>query len=286
MNEDQSLPIEAGDEVVAEAEVEVEAQEEPQGELDAETESEATDGEAPEGEPEDGEDGTESKSKARRERRKAELARLREAEAEASRKAEERKREVERLRAEAEKLPQPKLENFRDYDEYQAALMAYHSMKAVDERDRQRLMHEAEIDARRAAEARQMQAYEAARNWEAQKAEARTKYPDFEAVALDNSVPISDELAAAIKQSDVAADVAYFLGKNPAQAKFISALAPIEMARAVGYLEASVSAPKPKTVSAAPAPIKPVQSKASAIPDPDSLDNEQWRKLRNSGKLK
>ena len=286
MTDDQSPALEAGDEVVteeAETEAKTEATEAdaPEGDQADETEEQA------EGEAEEGADdeSAESKSKARRERRKAELARLREAEAEAQRKADAARKEVERLQAEAEKLPEPKLENFNDYDKYQAALMAYHSIKAVDERERQRLLQDAESDARRADEARQMRDREAAQHWEAQIEDGRSKYEDFEAIALNPNLPISQEMGRVILQSDVAADVTYHLGKNPRIAEQIAGMEPMDMARAIGRLEANLTAPKPKTVSEAPAPIKPVKSKATAVPDVSKMTNEEYRRYRETGKL-
>ena len=49
--------------------------------------------------------------------------------------------------------------------------------------------------------------------------EARNKYDDFEQVAYNPSVRITDVMAETIRASDVGPDVAYYLGSNPKEAE-------------------------------------------------------------------
>ena len=55
-----------------------------------------------------------------------------------------------------------------------------------------------------------------------------------------------------ILTSDVGADVAYHLGQNRALAAQIAEMNPVEAARAIGRIEASIVAPKPRTETKAP----------------------------------
>ena len=56
--------------------------------------------------------------------------------------------------------------------------------------------------------------------------DARSKYDDFEQVAYNPKLPITDVMAQSIQASDVGPDVAYYLGANPKEAARISKLAP------------------------------------------------------------
>jgi hypothetical protein len=119
--------------------------------------------------------------------------------------------------------------------------------------------------------------------------EARSKYDDFEAVAYNPDLPITDEMAEVIKDSALGPDVAYHLGKNPAEARRIARLSPLAQARELGKIEATLASNPPvKKVSSAPDPIKPVGSRSSNPTydptDPRSvktLSDGDWIKARN-----
>lgn len=73
------------------------------------------------------------------------------------------------------------------------------------------------------------------------------KYRDFDAVINGGLAPfLNDAMREEIAASDVGHEVAYWLGKNPAEAARIAALDPRSLAREVVKLEAKVTAaPKP-----------------------------------------
>lgn len=73
------------------------------------------------------------------------------------------------------------------------------------------------------------------------------KYKDFDAVINGGLSPfLSDALREEIAESDNGADVAYWLGKNPAEAQRLSTLSPRALAREVVKLEAkAIAPPKP-----------------------------------------
>lgn len=98
-----------------------------------------------------------------------------------------------------------------------------------------------------------------------QKADKATeRYPDFQAVVSNPSLPINESMAEFIAESDQGADVAYFLGKNPGKAYEISQLSPVRAARELVRIETDLAARPQARVSRAPEPITPVGSRGSA----------------------
>lgn len=93
--------------------------------------------------------------------------------------------------------------------------------------------------------------------------EARNKYDDFEQVAYNPQLRVTDTMAETIKASDIGPDLAYWLGSNPKEADRISRLSPIMQAREIGKIEAKlgIEPPQKKTTSA-PEPIRPVSARA------------------------
>lgn len=287
MTDDQTPAREAGDEVV-QTEVEQteapEAVESTQGQDNhqpAEVESEAQEGEA--------ETEEKSKSAERRERRKAQQEALRQKTEQAEREAREAQQRLEAAQLAASNLKEPTLEDFGgDYDRFNAGLAAFYAVSGIEKREAERLQAEATERAAQAAQAKQMQIQEAAQNWEAQRAEAPAKYPDFEAVVSrpDNPImqPHNAEFGTMVAGSDVAADLAYLLSKDTALAQQIAALPPAAMGREIGKLEAQLSAPKPKTTTTAPDPINPVRgTKATASKNPADMTPEEFAKWRDGG---
>ncbi len=93
--------------------------------------------------------------------------------------------------------------------------------------------------------------------------DARVKYDDFEQVAYNPKLRITDAMAETIKASAVGPDLAYWLGSNPKEADRISRLSPLLQAREIGKIEAKLSAePIQKKTTSAPDPIRPVGARA------------------------
>jgi len=117
---------------------------------------------------------------------------------------------------------------------------------------------------------------DAAKDWAARTAEAATRYDDYEAVAMNNSLPISDAMAEAITESDLGPDILYKLGQNPAEARRISSLSPVKQAIEIGRLETLVEGsegvePVPKRLTTAPAPGKRLAGKVTPQKDPSKM---------------
>jgi hypothetical protein len=111
-------------------------------------------------------------------------------------------------------------------------------------------------------------------------AEIREQHPDYDAVALNPHLPITETMVEVLQSSGKGAEVLYHLGKNPSEAARIARLSPYAAAAELGRLEASLSQPKKQT--AAPDPIAPVSGTGGAqTTDTSKMTAEQYREYRN-----
>lgn len=251
---------------------------EPEGEAtEGQIEGQAAEGEKPE---------EKSDSAKRREREKAYRARL-QSEAEQARADAENAKATKRAILEAgKKEAPPKEADFPDPIEYAAAKAIWGAEQRYREREANRADESAQSAEARVQEITEREQAVIAEAWTAQVADAKLRYADFDAVALSKDVPITAVMGQIIATSDVGADVAYFLGQNRARAAQIAAMNPVEAARAIGRIEASVQAPKPRTETNAPAPISPVRGSAGASLNPDKLSMEDYIAGRRAGKIR
>jgi len=101
----------------------------------------------------------------------------------------------------------------------------------------------------------------------------RDKYEDFDQVAYNPRLPITDAMAQTIQASEIGPEIAYFLGSNPKEADRISRLTPFVQAKEIGKIEAKLAANPPiKTTTKAPEPIAPVGARSSNAPAYDTTD--------------
>ena len=113
--------------------------------------------------------------------------------------------------------------------------------------------------------------------------EARAKYDDFEQVAYNPQLRVTDAMAETIKASDMGPDLAYWLGTNPKEADRISRLAPLLQAREIGKIEAKLgSNPLVKPTTSAPAPISPVTARTSGSSSYDTTDPRSTKTMTDS----
>jgi hypothetical protein len=124
---------------------------------------------------------------------------------------------------------------------------------------------------------------------------AREKYDDFEQVAYNPKLPITNVMAEAIQSSDIGPDLAYYLGSNPKDAERISRMSPLSQAKEIGKIEAKLSSNPPvKKTTSAPAPISPVTARSSGAPaydttDPRSIKNmsaSEWIEAERARQMK
>jgi len=112
---------------------------------------------------------------------------------------------------------------------------------------------------------------------------AREKYSDFEQVAYNPKLPITNVMAETIQSSDIGAELAYYLGSNPKEADRISRMAPYAQAKEIGKIEAKLSDNPPvKKSTSAPAPISPVTARVSGNPSYDTTDPRSTKTMSTS----
>lgn len=144
-----------------------------------------------------------------------------------------------------------------------------------------RIEHEAEQRAQRKLDERQKreQQERVAEGFREKAEKASERYPDFQSVVGDPRLPINAAMAEYIADSELGADVAYFLGKNPDRAGDIAEMSPVRAARELARIEAELAAKPKATPSNAPEPIKPVgtrgKASASSLPSDDD-DIDTW----------
>jgi len=113
--------------------------------------------------------------------------------------------------------------------------------------------------------------------------EARSKYDDFEQVAYNPKLSITDVMAEAIRVSENGPDVAYYLGSNPKDAERISRMSTLMQAKEIGKIEAKLASDPPvKRTTSAPAPISPVTARSSGAPSYDTTDPRSIKTMSDS----
>ena len=113
--------------------------------------------------------------------------------------------------------------------------------------------------------------------------EARSKYDDFEQVAYNPKLPVTEVMAETIRSSDIGPELAYYLGTNPKDAERISRLAPLAQAKEIGKIEAKLASDPPmKRTTSAPAPISPVTARSTGSPAYDTTDPRSTKTMTDS----
>jgi len=182
---------------------------------------------------------------------------------------EQRKWEREQSRRAAEVTPPPAplppVDSFADAQSYAEALA---EQKAQ------------ELLARREAAQQQTAVLEAYHDLEE---EARVKYDDFEQVAYNPNLRVTDAMAQTIQASDIGPEVIYYLGSNPKESERIARLPVLLQAKEIGKIEAKlVSDPPVKRTSTAPAPIAPVTARTSGSNSYDTTDPRSIKSMSTS----
>ncbi len=101
----------------------------------------------------------------------------------------------------------------------------------------------------------------------------REKYDDYEQVAYNPTLPVTEVMAETIRASDMGPELLYHLGTNPKEALRIARLSPFLQAKEIGRMEAKLAADPPKKkTSTAPAPIAPVNARGGSEKSFDTTD--------------
>ncbi len=120
--------------------------------------------------------------------------------------------------------------------------------------------------------------------------------PDYFEVISNPYLRISQDMVDVIADTDNPAALAYYLGKNPQEAERISAMNLAGVARAIGRIEAELSAPPPlrqitpKTVTKAPPPVTTLTGAPAVVKSLEEMSmreyDEQRRKERKQKGLR
>jgi len=112
---------------------------------------------------------------------------------------------------------------------------------------------------------------------------ARDKYDDFEQVAYNPKLTITNVMAETIQSSDIGPELAYYLGSNPKDADRISRMSPLSQAKEIGKIEAKLAAEPPvRRTTSAPAPISPVNARSTGAPSYDTTDPRSTKNMTTS----
>ena len=173
---------------------------------------------------------------------------------------EQRKWEREQAAKAAEKqlkapVEIPPIEQFNSPDEYADALAERKAEELLARREQARMQSEI------------------IESYHDKEEDARNKYDDFEQVAYNPKLPITNVMAETIQSSDIGPELAYYLGSNPKEADRISRMTPLSQAKEIGRIEAKLaSAPPIKKTTSAPAPISPVTARSAGAAVLDTTD--------------
>jgi len=216
-----------------------------------------------------------------------------------TKKASELERQLEVERADKERLLQlnkpktqekqpadnsgePNPDNFETYAEYNKALVRYEAKLIRDEEKQQ----EAEQRTR-------SEMAEAGKNFEKKVELAKSKYDDFDEV-FDPDLQVSGAMQAVMLDSDVGAELAYYLCKNPNEAAEIANMHPLQATRKMALIEAKLlkdsddgedSVVETKKISAAPKPVTPIKSGNGGVQkDPNKMNFKEYKAYRAAQK--
>jgi hypothetical protein len=130
----------------------------------------------------------------------------------------------------------------------------------------------------------------------------REKYEDFDAVAMDKDLMITDAMTELILESEVSADIMYYLGQNPDEAAEIAKLTPLKIAKKFVEIELKLKEgegdeeeeeipPPPvkppivkKKLTKTPEPITPVRETGAVDKDPSQMNAKEYRAWRERNK--
>src|SRR5574343_292465 len=162
-------------------------------------------------------------------------------------------------------LPEPKSDQFETYDDY------------VDAR----------ADWRAKVNLRQFQAdYQSQqRNQTLDKFHeaGKGKYADWDETFNRPDVPVSQMMSEVMLDSPQGTELAYYLGKNPGEARRIASLPMHRQAYELGKIESKLAAPPQRTKTNAPTPTSPVGGKEMPTKKPEDMSYEEYKSWREKG---
>ena len=127
-------------------------------------------------------------------------------------------------------------------------------------------------------------------------ADGRERYKDFDKVALKPDIPYSETMAEVVRESSMTADLGFYFGINPEEAKRVAVLSPTQCAKEIGKIEAALeqafamrtaddTAPDndapPQRITRPPVPIRTVGRSDSVRANDETLSPAEYAKRHN-----
>lgn len=166
---------------------------------------------------------------------------------------------------------------YDSYDEWVEAVADWKAEQKFQQREQQ--SQQAKLREERTAQAE---------TWHERVLAAQTKYDDWDEVLQGADVLVTPALREALLTSEQGADVLYYLARHEDEARRLSRLLPLEVARAIGRIEASLATPPPAEREPAPppipAPVRPVGTSTSGQRKaPADMTPQEYRAWREKG---
>ena len=196
------------------------------------------------------------------------------------------KQSVEETKKEDPKPEPPKFADMKDPAEF-AGAMAQYTERLTDWSARR--MVDARIAEQSKGEEKRKEQDQIARmdaEYRLHRAKALTELPDFETVAEDPNLSVTQTMAAAIKSSGaLGPKVLYYLGQNPEEATRIASLPPGMQFMEIGVVKArlELGGTKPGTTQTKlPPPIKPTGQGRSTTKDVHDMNMDEYAAHRKA----
>lgn len=180
---------------------------------------------------------------------------------------------VETPKAASASDSEPSENDFQTHAEYVRALARHEAQKVAKS-----------IQSESRTEAVKTQQQKAQQDFKERQEAFRAATPDFDDVVEDADIQVSHAVITEIVESERGPELQYYLAKNPDEAKRLSGLAPLALAREVGKIEARLTTSQPvktaKTTSAPPPPNVTGKSTPTSTKDPGEMTPAQYREWR------
>jgi len=168
----------------------------------------------------------------------------------------------------------PNPDNFETTEAYVDALTDYKMDQKLSQ-----FQEKSKADERKQTEAQRKATIE--QNFSQAVQTASGRYKDYLEVVNNPDVFVSNALLENVKESDMAGDLLYYIGKNPSEAQRLSGLNGSAVAREVGKLEAKLAAPQQKKITKAPDPIPANRGASTNTPGTSDLSTASPEDIYN-----
>lgn len=202
------------------------------------------------------------------------------------------KQPAESKKPETQTVGKPKQADFTDYDAYVEALVDWKASAKASELEAKRAKDD-EVKSREQKERSENERVN--QSWHDKQAKAREVYDDFDEVISNPDIPLTPAMTHAILRSKIGAEMAYYLGKNEAEARRIANLFDpdgtetlLEMGKIASRIADDKSAGKEPVQTKAPKPpshITQASKTDKALRDDLGVDewHDRWLAARQKG---